>query len=767
MSRPSPATARFWLAAAVALACADTVPAAGLGASFDRAGGVTFSVFSSAATRVEVWIYAKPQGDSEKLALPMNFNPATHVWSLAISVADLSHAGVTAPVFYGYRAWGPNWPFVETWKKGSTNGFVADVDDQGNRFNPNKLLLDPYAREVSHDPRTLSQPDDTMYLSGPTHRATDSGDKGPKGVVLAQDTTSFGTKPARTLKDDIIYEVHLRGLTKTDPSIPAALQGTYAGAALKAADLKTLGITAVEFLPVYEFQNDANGIVPNSAANDNYWGYDPNSFFAPDRRYASDQSWGGPTREFKSMVRAFHDAGIKVLLDVVYNHTGEADVDATGNVGSMLCWRGLDNATYYELRNDITPPNVFSVNGNGVGANFNLANLAAREFVLDSLKYWSNEMGIDGFRFDLAALLANNQTRNGYFFDNSSTDGFLLRAVSELPARKADGTGVELIAEPYGDGVGFNLGNFPLGWSEWDDRYRKPIRKAQNKLGIPGFEVSPGDLTTLFAGSSDLFAHNGRKPFNGINYVVVHDGFTLRDLYSFNDALNPVLMFPFGPSSGGGDSNANLSWNQGGDPALQRQATRTGMALLLVSTGVPMIVGGDEMYRTQFGNNNPVNLDNNNFYLDYSLRTKFTHHFNYAKAMFAFRQTHPALRRSEFFDGKDHNGNGLKDITWVRDNGQEADNGYLVNNQNHFIAFRLDGTEVGDPAVSILVAYNGYFADIRATLPANLPGNRWHLIADTASALEAQDNIATPPQPLGVATYTTAARSVSIFIEQP
>ena len=339
--------------------------------------------------------------------------------------------------------------------------------------------------------------------------------------------------------------------------------------------------------------------------------------------------------------------------------------------------------------------------------------------------------------------------------------------MNELPARKADGSGVDLIAEPYGDNVVFNLGNFPPGWSEWNDSYREPIRKAQNKLGITGFEVAPGDLTTLFAGSSDLFAKNGRKPFNGINYVVAHDGFTSRDLYSFNDALNSTLMFPLGPSSGGGTSNDNLSWNQSGDPVQQRQAARTGMALLLVSAGVPMLVGGDEMYRTQFGNNNPVNLDNNNFYLDYNLRTQFPHHFNYARAMLAFRNAHPALRRSDFFDGMDHNGNGLKDVTWVRDNGQEADGQYLGNNQNHFIAFRLDGTEVGDPSTSIFVAYNGYSADIIATLPANLPGNRWYLVADTASALEGQDNIASPPRPLGAATYTTASRSVSVFVEQP
>ena len=219
------------------------------------------------------------------------------------------------------------------------------------------------------------------------------------------------------------------------------------------------------------------------------------------------------------------------------------------------------------------PKNVFSVNGNGVGANYNAANPVARELMLDSLKHWSNEMGVDGFRFDLAALLANNQTRNGFFFDNSSPDGFLLRAVNELPARKADGTGVELIAEPYGAGVGFNLGNFPPGWSEWDDRYRKPIRQAQNKLGIQGFEVAPGQLTTLFAGSSDLFARNGRKPFNGINYVVVHDGFTLRDLYSFNDALNQSWCSPLVLPGGWGQQRQPLL-EPGGRPGRSNDRRR-------------------------------------------------------------------------------------------------------------------------------------------------------------------------------------------------
>jgi glycogen operon protein len=238
----------------------------------------------------------------------------------------------------------------------------------------------------------------------------------------------------------------------------------------------------------------------------------------------------------------------------------------------------------------------------------NAANRVVRDLVLDSLKYWSNEMGVDGFRFDLAAVLGNTQERHGFRFDKIPGDNILNRAAKEVPARGADGKGIELIAEPYALGDdSYQLGNFPTGWCEWNDRFRYPIRRSQNKLGIGGQEVTPAELIRHFAGSSDLFQPNGRKPYNGVNYVVAHDGFTLRDLYSYNDKRNNQ-PFPFGPSPGGSDNN--ISWDSGGDAKLQRQAARNGLALVLVSGGVPMMVGGDEMYRAQFGNNNPFNLDN-------------------------------------------------------------------------------------------------------------------------------------------------------------
>jgi glycogen operon protein len=589
----------LWSLVFVGVGRAEVAPGGPLGATYDSdRANITFRVYSAAATRVEVWLYASAQGEDEKARYALDLDSKSRVWSKTVSVADLKKKGVTKAPLYGYRAWGPTWTFDPAWKKGSTAGFVADVDNNGNRFNPNKLLLDPYAREVTHDYLTAKQRDGSVYTSGPDSRARDTGALAPKGIVLPPGKKEFGTKPTRPFKDDIVYEVHLRGLTMNvkDGSIPGAAVGTYAGAARRAADLKALGVTAVEFLPIFEFQNDTNGLTPNSAAGDNYWGYDPNSFFAPDRRYSSDKSPGGPTREFKAMVKAFHDQGLKVYLDAVYNHTGEGDVDReTGTVGRLQSWRGLDNATYYELSDDNGAFSArrrptqwrkgqYYVNNNGVGPNVNAANRVVRDLVLDSLKYWSSEMGVDGFRFDLAAVLGNTRERGGFLFDKIPGENILNRAAKELPARGADGKGVELIAEPYaiGDGT-FQLGNFPTGWCEWNDRFRYPIRRSQNKLGIS--EVKPAELIRLFAGSSDLYQPNGRKPSAGVNYVVVHDGFNLRDLYSFTTERNNQ-PFPFGPSPGGTRGDDNLSWDQGGDAKLQRQAARNGLALVFVSAGV-------------------------------------------------------------------------------------------------------------------------------------------------------------------------------------
>src|SRR5579871_3170423 len=319
------------------------VPAApALGARFLAGGSsVAFTLWSPQATRVELWIYAEPVSAEPILKTPLT-RQADETLACTVSISELRARNLRKTIYYGYRAWGPNWTFDDAWIPGSMAGFNSDVDKNGNRFNPNKLLLDPYALEVSHDPLTPDHPDPTAYCSGPLSRAIDTGPFAPKGIVLELPTADFGTKPNTPFKDDIVYEVHLRGLTKNDPSVPESLQGTYAGAALRANYLRELGVTAVEFLPIHETQNSLNDI-PFAAALQNYWGYDSFSFCAPDRRYAADQSHGGPTREWIAMVKAFHDVGLKVYVDVVYNHFNEGNVDdPTGTIGKIFSLRGLD-----------------------------------------------------------------------------------------------------------------------------------------------------------------------------------------------------------------------------------------------------------------------------------------------------------------------------------------------------------------------------------------------------------------------------------------
>ncbi|MFY0582713.1 alpha-amylase family glycosyl hydrolase [Cystobacter fuscus] len=463
-----------------------------LGAQYDATqSNITFSVYSSRATRIEVFVYNAAQGEQEKARYTLTKNTTTNVWSTTVAVSALRSAGVAGTVYYGYRAWGPNWPYSASWTKGSSTGFVSDVDAQGNRFNPNKLLVDPYALEISHDPTNPSNTDGTLYASGPTHRAKDSGTKAPKGIVLAPDTTTFGTKPTRALKDDIIYEVHVRGLTKGDSSIAAAYQGTYKGAGLKAASLAALGVTAVEFLPVQETDNDDNDVVPTTTQDDNYWGYMTLNFFAPDRRYSSDRTPGGPTREFKEMVKAFHAQGIKVFIDVVYNHTGEGGSWSSSDTSTynVFTFRGLDNPTYYSLTSD----KQSSWDNTGVGGNFNTRNPVAQDLIVHSLKYWKDELGVDGFRFDLASVLGNTCEHGCFNYDKMDGGNALNRVWNNLsPRAPGGGTGADLIAEPWAiGGNSYQVGNFPSGWAEWNGYYRDTFRKDQNQLGSA--TVTPGD----------------------------------------------------------------------------------------------------------------------------------------------------------------------------------------------------------------------------------------------------------------------------------
>jgi isoamylase len=740
------------------------INALNLGAKYD-ATQATFNVYSSRATRIEVWIYKTPSNAQEVVRYVMTKNAATQVWTKTASVSTLRNSyGLTGTVYYGYRAWGPNWPYVSTWTKGSGIGFVTDVDAAGNRFNPNKLLLDPYAVEISHDPITPSCSDGTIYASGATHRNKNSGTCGPKGLVLAPNTNSIGNKPTRAFKDDIVYEVHVRGLTMNDTSVPAAKRGTYAGAAMKAAYLASLGITAVEFLPVHETQNDSNDVDPNSAAGDNYWGYMTLNYFAPDRRYSSDRTAGGPTREWKAMVKAFHDVGIKVYVDVVYNHTGEGGAWGGTDgltVYNLQSFRGLDTPTYYSLTSDFQ----YSWDNTGVGGNFNTRHPVAQNLIVDSLAYWRDTLGVDGFRQDLASVLGNTCQHGCFNFDKMDGGNALNRIMSELPPRPGNGgTGLDHIAEPWAiDGNSYQVGGFPSGWIEWNGKFRDAVRRKQNKLGEA--TVTMGELASRFAGSSDLYGDDGRKPWHSINFVVAHDGFTLADLYAYNSKQNNQ-PWPYGPSDGG--ENNNDSWDQGGSGSEQRKAARTGMALMLLSAGVPMFNGGDEMLRTQFGNNNTYNLDSPANWLSWSLDGFDLDHQTMTRRLIAFRKAHPALRPANFYAGNDNNGNVMEQLRWFKPDGAQADAAYFNSTSNHALAWRIDGSEFGDPASAIYVAYNGWSGQVNFSLPWPGNGKQWYRVTDTASWNEGPNTVAAPGAEAFIGgegtSYGLQARSVLLLI---
>jgi glycogen operon protein len=537
----------------------------------------------------------------------------------------------------------------------------------------------------------------------------------------------------------VVYEAHVRGLTMNDTGISAAYRGTYKGAGLKAAWLASLGVTAVEFLPVQETQNDTNDAVPNSTSGDNYWGYSTLAYFAPDRRYAYDKTAGGPTREFKEMVKAFHDQGIKVFIDVVYNHTGEgyawsATDKTTYNIMGM---RGLDNPTYYSLTADFQN----SWDNTGVGGNYNTRNTVAQNLIVDSLAYWRNTLGVDGYRFDLASVLGNTCQHGCYNFDKMDSGNALNRIVAELPPRPAaGGTGTDLIAEPWAiGGNSYQVGGFPSGWAEWNGAYRDTVRQAQNKLG--SVAVTTGQMATRFAGSSDLYGDDGRKPWHSVNFMTAHDGFTLKDLYSCN-SKNNGQAWPYGVSDGGEDNNN--SWDQGGIAADQRKAARNGFALMMVAAGTPMMVGGDEALRSLNCNNNPYNLDSSANWLSWSRTTDQSNFEEFAKRMIAFRKAHPALRPANFYSSSDTNGNVMEQLRWFKPDGSVADATYFNDSNNHAIAWRVDGSEFGDTASAIYVAHNAWSAQVNFVLPWPGTGKSWYRVTDTCTWAEGTGQVRAP-----------------------
>lgn len=583
-----------------------------LGATYDPNDDMTsFAVQAPDATRVLLEIYPAELGAHASYRIDA-IRGSNGTW-----MAQL--IGVRPGDLYAYRCWGRNWDVDPDWVPGSLAGFRTDRDEDGNFFNPNKALLDPYAREISHVPLSPRLAEfgagHGVFASGGgkyqgrVRRSVDSGPYVPKGVVV-HDQTDTGPAPKRPAQDVTVYEAHLKNLTMHPSAsrlgdllngermfagvqnIPAELRGTYAGAAYMAPYLKGLGFTTIELLPVHETDSDQVGATQGTT---NHWGYQTIGFFAPNRDYAYDKSPGGPTREFKEMVRSFHEHGIEVYLDVVYNHTAEGgnwegDVDTA----AFTCFGGFATTYYYDLTSDGRI--VDGATGSANQTNF--SNRVTCDMVIHSLKYWHDVMGVDGFRFDLATVL-------GRFPGNSDKDDWggrrrfynahpLLREVADL----ADRRGIEVIAEAW-DLWGYEVGNFPSGWGEWNGRFRDAMRHYLKGDG------NTRAFIELFNGDWLHFNSNG-GPQKTINFLTAHDGFTMFDLVSFNHQDNDQ-PYPFGPSDGG--TAWNLSWDSGGDHALRRTRWRNNWLITMMARGVPMVVAGDEYGRTQNGNNNPWNLN--------------------------------------------------------------------------------------------------------------------------------------------------------------
>src|SRR5579884_1382591 len=596
------------------------------GATWDGMG-VNFAIYSERAEKVELCLFNDPcAAEVERIALP---ECNAYVWHCYLP-------GVQPGQLYGYRVSGPYEP------------------EKGLRFNPNKMLVDPYAKAIAGRvdwnqpifPYVLGHEREDLEMD-----TRDDAAGMQKCVVInpyfdwEQDRS-----PRVPLSESVIYEIHVKGFTKCHPDVPEELRGTYAGLASKAGItwLKRLGITAVELMPVHEFLNDKN-LVDKGLRN--YWGYNTTNFFSPEARYSSTGDTGEQVAEFKNMVKALHREGIEVILDVVYNHTSEGN-----HMGPMLSFRGVDNPTYYRLVAD--QPRYY-MDYTGTGNSLNVRHPQVLKLIMDSLRYWILEMHVDGFRFDLAATLARelqDVDRLSAFFDIINQDPVISQA--------------KLIAEPWDVGAGgYQVGKFPVLWAEWNGKYRDTVRRY--------WKSDEGQLAELgyrLTGSSDLYQHDGRRPYASINFVTAHDGFTLNDLVSYNEKHNEAN----GENNQDG-TNDNWSYNYGvegptDDPgirAVRERQKRNFIATLLISQGVPMLCGGDEIGRTQDGNNNAYCQDNPISWYNWDLTDEERALWEFTRQMIALRKSHPMLRRRRFFRGRPIRGHDIRDITWFTPDGKE------------------------------------------------------------------------------------------------
>ena len=666
-----------------------------LGATWDGEG-VNFALFSENATAVELCLFDQMQEDREshRIRLDECTDQVWHVYLPEVRPGQL----------YGYRVHGPYDPLA------------------GHRFNHHKLLIDPYAKALTG----IVKWSDAMFgyrMGDPNGDASfderNNAGNVPKGVVVDQ---SFSWGHDRLLQtpwaQTVIYEAHVKGLTMQHPDVPEHLRGTYEGLASPAVIkyLQELGVTAIELLPVHHFVND-QFLIDKGLTN--YWGYNSIGFFAPDIRYSAFHREGRKVYEFKTMVKTLHSAGIEVILDVVYNHTGEGN-----HLGPTLSFRGIDNAAYYRL----SPDNPrYYMDYTGCGNTLNVRHPRTLQMIMDSLRYWVCDMHVDGFRFDLASALArelHDVDRLSAFFDIIHQDPILSQ--------------VKLIAEPWdlGEG-GYQVGNFPPGWAEWNGKYRDVVRRYWT-----GDNGLLGELASRVAGSSDLYDQSGRQPYASINFVTAHDGFSLHDLVSYNQKHNDAN----GEGNRDGTDD-NDSWNCGvegptDDPGIQHlreRQKRNFFATLLLSQGVPMMCGGDEIGRTQSGNNNAYCQDNPLSWFDWNLTKAQLEMVDFVKQVIAIKKEHPVFHRRRFFKGQHIKDSEVKDIAWFGSHGKEMTpedwgKGLLT------LGIRLAGDaieemdELGNPIVddSFLMLLNAYHEPVPFTLPAHKKGVAWEWMFDTS-----------------------------------
>jgi len=674
-----------------------------LGATWDGAG-VNFALFSENATGVELCIYDHEDGNQEVKRIRIT-EQTDQVWHVYLPEA---RPGLR----YGYRVYGPYDPH------------------KGHRFNPSKLLFDPYAKAIDG----AIAWNDALYGYQKRNNAEDlsSDDRDsakyiPKCVVV-DPAFSWGgdSHPETPWHKTLIYELHVKGFTALHPDVPPEMRGTFAGLSAPAVIdyFHSLGITAVELMPVQQFVNDH---YLEQKGLKNYWGYNSIGYFAPHAPYSSTGTYGQQVDEFKTMVKTLHREGIEVILDVVYNHTAEGN-----HLGPTLSFRGIDNLSYYKLT---TEDHRFYMDYTGCGNSPNMLHERVLQLIMDSLRYWVTEMHVDGFRFDLASTLArelNDVNRLGTFFDVIHQDPVISKA--------------KLIAEPWDLGPGgYQVGNFPVLWAEWNGKYRDTIRRFWK-----GDKGQVADLAYRLVGSSDLYKTGGRRPYASINFITAHDGFTLNDLVSYNAKHNEANK-----EENRDGTDDNLSWNFGvegptGNPEIiesREKQKRNFLATLLFAQGVPMLLSGDEFGRTQNGNNNPYCQDNELSWINWEIDDRQKILLEYTRFLIRFFKSHPILQRRQFFAGRNTKSSKVKDLTWLHPGGREMNEEDWKNQEYHYLGLRLAGDaieEVNEHGERIwddtlLILLNADDRSISFLLPPCPLGEMWELVLDTRKPVPEQE----------------------------